>query len=88
MRIAMLENENLQYLKIYAESCRVTKFQGFIVHYLHSKISAELPEMTKGSLHEKKTEIVWSFAKPGGLRGLKHKRFRYVLTIKITLQCS
>ena len=22
-------------------------------------------ELTKGSLHEKKTEIVWSFAKPG-----------------------
>ena len=22
--------------------------------------------LTKGSLHEKKTEIVWSFAKPGG----------------------
>ena len=36
------------------------------LEYRIQRRNACIYEANKGSLHEKKTEIVWSFAKPGG----------------------
>ena len=47
MRIPLLENESLQYLKFYAESCKVsglqicTVFNIYIAKYLYSRIAAK-----------------------------------------------